>query len=240
MNSPALFSATQNLYLEMLGKIQAGRWPVGSLIPSERALIDEFGVSRIAVREALSMLRGLGLVDVHHGRRTRIRRVDSEIFRHLLPVMLASGGQLTFDQIFEVRMLIETQTAGLAARCRSAEQLAELNACVAEFAARAEREDPRTVEADFQVHLQIARITGNPLYAILLEGLAGFVVLAQEASCRNDPVRRRQAVLSHQAIAEAIAAQDAARATDEMQKHLAFSASRRIDELIAPADVSRG
>src|SRR5262245_17142768 len=92
------FSTTQGLYSRMLDRIQAGEWPVGSAIPSERTLIDEFGVSRIAVREAVSMLRGLGVVEVSHGRRTRVRKIDARVLDQLLPLMLATGGQRTFQQ----------------------------------------------------------------------------------------------------------------------------------------------
>ena len=70
----------------------------------------------IAIREALSMLRGLGVVEVNHGRRTRVKSVDAGTLSHLLPLMLIGGGQQTFDQVFEVRLALESQTAALAAR----------------------------------------------------------------------------------------------------------------------------
>src|SRR5262245_41806940 len=97
-NPKAAASTTETVYKKMLSSIRTGEWQVGSNIPSERTLIDQFGVSRIAIREAVSMLRGLGVVDVSHGRRTRVRKIDVEIFDQLLPMMLSSGGQRTFEQ----------------------------------------------------------------------------------------------------------------------------------------------
>ena len=109
-------SAAKGVFLQMLDNIHAGQWPVGATIPSERDLIEEFGVSRIAIREAMSMLRGLGVVDVSHGKRTRVRTVDLQVLDQLLPVMLACCGQKTFSQIFEVRLaLTESRSAYLAA-----------------------------------------------------------------------------------------------------------------------------
>lgn len=108
MHRNVVSSTSETVYRQMLDSIRAGEWPVGSSIPSERTLIDRFGVSRISIREAVSMLRGLGVVDVSHGRRTRVRKIDTKILDQLLPVMLALDGQRTFQQIFDVRIAIES------------------------------------------------------------------------------------------------------------------------------------
>jgi len=212
----------------MLGNIQAGRWTVGAEIPSERALIDQFGVSRIAIREALSMLRGLGVVDVGHGRRTRVSRVDSVTFGKLLPLMLASGGQQTLDHVFEVRLAIESRTAYLAAERHTDEQLQQLRELVEGFRRYKTEGHEAATSTDLEFHLLIARMSGNPLFPILLEALAGFVTFAQEASCRDVPHRSQRAVWAHESIADALADRDAERARIEMEAHLRYSATRRI------------
>ena len=212
----------------MLGKIQAGRWCVGAEIPSERMLIDQFGVSRIAIREALSMLRGLGVVDVGHGRRTRVSKVDSETFGKLLPLMLASGGQQSLDQVFEVRLAIESRTAYLAAERHTEDQMQQLRELVERFRRYRTEGREEATSADLAFHLLIARMSGNPLFPILLEALAGFVTYAQEASCKDDAHRSRRAVLAHESIADALDDRDAERARVEMEAHLRYSATRRI------------
>src|SRR5690606_4067522 len=88
-------TATRGVFDAMFQNVSTGRWPVWTAIPSERTLIQDYGVSRIAVREALSMLRGLGVLGVGHGRRTVVRKIDSETFGQLFPLMLSSGGQQT-------------------------------------------------------------------------------------------------------------------------------------------------
>lgn len=222
-------SATHSVYLQMLDNIQHGQWPVGEAIPSERTLIDQFGVSRIAIREAVSMLRGMGVVDVGHGRRTRVRRVDSAVFGRLLPLMLFSDGQRTFDQVFEVRLAIESRTSFLAATARTAEHLRRLEELVERFRRQSADGDASATETDLEFHLLIAAATGNPLFPLLLEALARFVTFAQTESCRDDPRRSQRAALAHEAIAEALAAGDAERARVEMEAHLRYSATRRID-----------
>src|SRR3989440_9713645 len=60
---------------ELRGRILAGAIPPGALLPSEAALIAEFGVSRGTIREAMALLRAEGLVVTEHGRGTHARPV---------------------------------------------------------------------------------------------------------------------------------------------------------------------
>lgn len=225
-------STAETVYKKMLRSIRSGDWQVGSSIPSERDLIDHFGVSRIAIREAVSMLRGLGVVDVSHGRRTRVRKIDVKIFDQLLPMMLSAGGQRTFEQVFEVRLAIESRTAHLAALSRTEEQLKAMRLLVEKF-----RKQSRMVgrsaalKTDLKFHLLIAESTQNPLFSTLLEAISRFVVFGQVQSCKDDPVRRQRAVASHNAILDAIADRDADLARAEMEAHLRFSATRVIDAM---------
>jgi GntR family transcriptional repressor for pyruvate dehydrogenase complex len=178
------------------------------------------------------MLRGLGVVDVSHGRRTRVRKIDAKVFDQLLPMMLASGGQRTFEQVFEVRLALESQGAYLAALNRTDVQLKKLRAVVEKFRKLSDGPGQKAaLKADLAFHLQISEATGNPLFACLLEAIARFVVFGQVESCKHDAVRRKRAVAAHQSIFEAIAEQDADRARDEMEAHLRYSATRVIEAM---------
>ncbi|PHQ37001.1 FadR/GntR family transcriptional regulator [Rhodopirellula bahusiensis] len=222
-------TSTQFVFQRMLGNVQSGVWETGAQIPSERSLIEEFGVSRIAIREALSMLRGLGVVEISHGRRTRVKSVDAGTLSDLLPLMLI-GGQQTFDQVFEVRLALESQTATLAARRRTPEQLSRLDELLAQFRkAMSNGGDKAAQVVDLEFHLEIARASANPLFPTLLEALAGFVSFAQKESCRNDAVRGERAVLAHESIVDAIRDRDADRARVEMESHLRYSMTRKIE-----------
>ena len=223
-------SSTEQIFERMLRNVQTGVWVSGAQIPSERSLIEEFGVSRIAIREALSMLRGLGVLDISHGRRTYVRNVNAETFGHLLPLMLASGGQRTFDQVFEMRLAIESQTASLAARRRTSEQVERLRSLVGQFRAEMTSADANAQNTDLEFHLEIARACDNSLFPILLDALAGFLTFAQQESCRDDPVRRQRAILAHESIFDAIESRDADRSRVEMEAHLRYSMTRRIDD----------
>ncbi|QDV22935.1 FadR/GntR family transcriptional regulator [Aureliella helgolandensis] len=221
-------TSTETVFHHMLQNVRSGVWETGSTIPSERALIDEFGVSRIAIREALSMLRGLGVVDIGHGRRTRVKSIDSETLGYLLPLMLSSGGQRTFDQVFEVRLAIESQTVALAARRRTDAHLGKLEILLQRFRQAMTSADAEAQQIDLEFHLEIARAADNPLFPVLLEALAGFVAFAQKESCRNDSDRSQRAILAHESIVEAIRDSDTDRARVEMESHLRYSMTRKI------------
>lgn len=233
-------TSTQAVFQQMLSNVQTGVWETGAKIPSERKLIEEFGVSRIAIRESLAMLRGLGVLEINHGQRTRVKSVDAVTLGHLLPLMLSNGGQQTFDQVFEVRLAIESQTASLAAHRRSPEQLSQLGTLLDQFRLSMDSGgDAEAQDVDLAFHLQIARAAGNPLFPTLLEALAGFVAFAQKESCRNDSVRSQRAVMAHESILEAIQDRDADRARVEMEAHLRYSMTRRLRQEDSPVDAAR-
>jgi GntR family transcriptional regulator len=55
------------IHADLRDRISSGRWPVGSSLPSQRELADEFGVSIMTLRQALQLLADDGLIDTRHG-----------------------------------------------------------------------------------------------------------------------------------------------------------------------------
>ena len=102
----------------LLRKIQTGEWPVGFTVPSERTLIEDLGVSRISLREAILRLRTLGVLRVAQGKRSTVARMDSSILARLFPLMLTLERERTVKDIFQVRLTLESDTAMLAAENR--------------------------------------------------------------------------------------------------------------------------
>jgi DNA-binding FadR family transcriptional regulator len=211
----------------LLDGIRSGAWRDGEHLPSERELMDRFGVSRVAVRESLCQLHGLGVIDRSQGRRARVRHLDSGALGRLFPVILAHDGVKTHRHVFEVRLALETRSAALAALRRSDPDCERIEAAAAAYGARVDVDPDRPpVDADFAFHCAIAEATGNPLFPKLLEAIAGFVLYAQSASCGDDSSRLRRAHEAHSAIAAAIRRRDPDRAQLEMSHHLHLSAER--------------
>jgi DNA-binding FadR family transcriptional regulator len=236
-------STTRSVFNAMLDRIRSAQWPAGKPIPSERDLVEEFKVSRIAVRESLSMLRALGVLKTSPKRRSVVRKMDAEVIGRLFPLMLSLEGEQTYRQIFEIRLALEPRSAYLAALNRTDEHLDKLSALLEALGCHIETDQEKFIETDLAFHLQIAQATGNPLLPLLLKALSGFVSYVQLQSCRNNPISRRGALQHHRAIAEAIHDSDAERARVEMESHLRSTAGRMLKtgmlETLIPPDTHR-
>ena len=222
--SPKLMSAM--LFEEMLEQIRSGHWAEGQKIPSERSLMARFGVSRVSIRETLSMLRAFGVLSTSQGRRSIVQKTDSKILGKMFPLILSMKGESTYQQIFEVRLALESRTSYMAAVNRTDEDLYELYEVLGELKRLLEDDLENSIEADLRFHIQIARSTGNPLFPLLLEALSGFVTYVQMISCKGDPARRQRALHFHESITEAIKDKDPEMARVEMESHLRTSADR--------------
>ncbi len=213
-------SVTNRIFDILVGRIQSGEWPIGFVIPSERAMIEEFGVSRIALRESLSRLRALGVLKIAHGKRTTVARMDSSALGRLFPLMLSLEGEQTFQDFFDARLTMELRTSYLAARNRTDENLARMDALLEQMASGPSETAQEWSRKDLALHLEIARATQNRLFPPMLEALSGFVFHVQQIGINGYPNRRRIALKAHFTIVEAIRYRDAARAQSEMEAHL--------------------
>lgn len=220
--------AAKVLFEKILDHVRSGIWPVGSAIPSERTLVSQFNVSRITVREALSMLRALGIINTSQGKRSIVSTLDSNIICKLFPLMMSLQGEKTYEQIFEVRLAIESRTAYLAAVNRTENDIIQIKSILEKLRTDTQENFEQSIQTDLQFHIQIAKATQNPLFPALLDAISGFVTYVQVLSCRGNPVKRERAMHFHEAIANAIIDGDPERARVEMESHLRGSADKML------------
>lgn len=223
-------NTTDTVIQGMLERVRSGAWKAGVEIPSERELIEEFDVSRVPLREALSSLRALGVFETRPGSGTRVKKVDVDAVSRLLPLLVTLEAPRTFRQIFELRLAIEPSAAALAARRHGEDDARVLRELVARFRAELPAGLETAIETDLAFHIRVAEAARNPLFSVLMRTLAELLKHTQVRSCEDDPDRRRRAVESHAAVADAILARDPDRARVEMEAHLRFAASRLIGE----------
>ena len=210
-------------------RIRDGRLAPGVKLPTEAAVMAEFGVSRTVVREALSKLQAGGLVETRHGVGTFVVGPgDASVFR-IEPQQLATLRDVI--AVLELRIGLETEAAGLAAQRRTPDNLAGMRRAIADFAQVVEA-GRDAVAADFLLHTEIARATQNEHFAGLMATLGARII----PRARLDPAGaidpQRQAYLrrvnaEHESIVDAIAAQDVEAARAAMRTHLANSRERR-------------
>lgn len=97
---------------------------VGQKLPAERVLAEDFGVSRTSVRQAIAMLRDLGLIEVRHGDGTYLRRKLFRVRPEVVREVYGTGRELPL--INEAREALGVAIAGLAARRRMPQHIDEL------------------------------------------------------------------------------------------------------------------
>ena len=220
---------THELVQALGDRIRDGRLPQGSKLPTEAAVMAEFGVSRTVVREAISRLQAAGTVQTRHGIGTFV-------------VGLGEGGAFHIGQqqlqtlrdvvaVLELRIGIETEGAALAAQRRTPADLAAMRQALAAFnVALAEGRD--AVGADFQFHLEIARATRNEHFVELMGTLGAGIIPRARLEPGEPPSADRRAYLErvnaeHESILDAIAAGDTEAARAAMRTHLSNSKERR-------------
>ncbi len=231
---------SQRAYVQVVDQIveliKSGEFPAGSQLPVERDLADRLGISRASLREALSALQMLGLVETKHGQGTFVcgdtvapgSRFDASwLYDEESPFTL-----------LQARKALEPQVASIAALQRVDDDLALLRE-IQEFMKAKPHDVHRLAQGDRKYHLAIARATANSV-------LVGLVTLVHElmgqdlwrnmmmTTSFNTPGRWQQAMDEHSRIYAAIEAQEMGLAAEEMTNHLLT-----VEQVMIEADLAR-
>lgn len=179
--------------------VTSGEWPVGRRIPNETVLVEQLGVGRNTVREAVRALSHAGILEVRQGDGTYVR-ATSEVSGALRRLC---GAELR--EILQVRRALEVEGARLAAANRTPDDVTELRTLL-------KRTDdcPDTeafARADAEFHLAVVRASGNRILTELYRGLIE-TVTASVATTHEGPVK----VLDHGVLIDQIALGDVDRA----------------------------
>ncbi len=163
------------LYAQIVEQIKAqilnGQLRAGDQLPTERALSVQFGVSRTAVREAITVLGQRGLVEVRPGRGTFVINRASQAMRDSLELLMKIG-QEGDDRInlVEVREILEPEIAGLAAKRAEEAEIAEMQAAITAMDATLDNID-EFIAADNRFHRALAKAAHNPIILSLLDSI---------------------------------------------------------------------
>jgi DNA-binding FadR family transcriptional regulator len=205
---------------QIRAEIVARRLRPGDRLPGEIEHARRLGVSRGIVREGRRQLVAAGLIEVANGRRAVVSKLRGAPLDGFLANAVATR-QLAVDEVLELRRAIEIAVAGLAARRRTAADVAVLARLAGQMRATVGR--PVYLKHDLDFHLALARATQNPLFVMLIESMREPLA----ASMRASHVRRRgardfaQAHAAHEAIVAAVSAGDGALAERAMRAHFA-------------------
>ncbi|MFD3417708.1 FadR/GntR family transcriptional regulator [Streptomyces decoyicus] len=202
-------SLSSQLVDSLRSHIETGGWPVGTRIPPEQALIEELGVGRSTLREALGALVHLGLLEARIGDGTYVR-ASSE----LQSVMVRRASSVQRDSVLELRTVLEEYASGAAARRRSADQLHQLRELLADADAACAGEDMSTASSvDALFHRAVVRASGNDLLVEVYDYL-GTALTSALGGLPWDAAGAKEHAGLHRRLVNAIEAQDESGARD--------------------------
>jgi DNA-binding FadR family transcriptional regulator len=210
---------------EIVRQITEGSFLPGQKLPTEHNLAQSFGVSRSVIREAIAQLRNEGLIETRQGVGAFVTEPDRRQSIRIEPETLADKDH--FQSLFQLRMALEIEAAGLAAVHHTAEDMHRLDAALADMTGR-EKWTSEGIAADLAFHRALAAATHNEYFPLVLGFVAERISLAIRAA-------RARAVLAeiveitiaeHQAIRDAIAVGNPLKAREVMRQHIVGAASR--------------
>ncbi len=208
---------------QILEMIRTGELSVGEKLPPERQLAEMFHVSRPSVREALRVMEVMGLLDRRPGGGSVVTDLNiGELLNMLSPIFLKRGGLAI--ELVELRYLLETRAAELAARNITPEKALSLEGCVERMASAADDGDPEAeARADIEFHETIFSLTEN----YVLQEAARFVTTLLESSVRfgrrvilEGGYENRELLEQHRRILAAIAAGEPELSRAAMETHM--------------------
>ncbi|GAA1060862.1 FadR/GntR family transcriptional regulator [Agromyces bracchium] len=206
----------------VLDAIVRGDLAPGDSLPSEAELGGIHDVSRITVREAIKTLQAQGVVRVENGRGSYVNPIDEWVSLDAVLRVTSAGGRddTVAVQLIEVRRMLETGAAALAASRCDDDDLERLAACVAEMRrAHDAGEVPEFVRADLEFHDIILGASGNVFLRVLFEPLAR-VLAERRAQTSRVPEIQAHAIDEHARVLEALRTGDAEASRRAMDRHM--------------------
>lgn len=206
--------------------IRDGQLPEGQRLPTEAALMQRFGVSRTVVREALSRLKTMGLIESRQGSGAFVKKLPDPAAGHL--VLAPDGSMNAVLQMVEVRRALEAESAALAAARRTPKDLKQIKAAL-QALERTVATGGDGVAEDVAFHVAIATAANNPFLLATLAYLNHFLFDGTRVTRANEATRSdfaQQVRDEHAAIVSAIDAGDVTAAREAGAAHMRNAAER--------------
>jgi GntR family transcriptional repressor for pyruvate dehydrogenase complex len=197
--------------------IENGTLKPGDKIPPEREFAQSLKVSRASLRTGIGYMAAMGVMKVRHGVGTFVTDGPPEFGKASFSLMGALHGFQSW-QMFEARVVLETNLAALAAERGKEEHYTALADEVAEVFANIENPSEFLIH-DVLFHRIVAQASGNPILAALMETITTALYDKRRKTVERS-IDLRVSAEMHRKIYRAIRARDGAEARKLMEQHL--------------------
>ncbi len=193
-----------------------GTWKSGDKLPSENVLAESFGVSRMTIRQELQKLVALGLIETRIGEGSYVKELSFAPYMNgMIPAIYLSDRSVL--DAMEFRIMTEVDTAGIAARKATEEDVAHLRRCYEKMISKEDNLE-EYVSLDFHFHRLICSIAGNSIVIqvhYLLRNVLQDVILNL-----TKKIGPSNGIKYHKLIIDAIENKDEEAAKSYMKEHL--------------------
>jgi DNA-binding FadR family transcriptional regulator len=213
LTHPRRSGLCEQVIAALRAQIASGEWPVGARIPTEPELVEELGVARNTVREAVRALAHNGLLDIRQGSGTYVVATSE-----LASVMQRRFADADLGHIAELRAALESSAAALAARRRTERDLKQLDALLARRDRAWDSGDAEAfVTADASFHRAVVAASHNDVMTALYADLGE--VLRDWLRMDVGDVLAPETYMDHTGLVDTIRAGDAQAAATEAARY---------------------
>ncbi len=213
-------SLGDSVWEQFVDKLNSGYFKFGEKLPSENEMCKQLQVSRPVLREVLRTLRYMGYIESVQGGGNYISRMPLSSTFSTIKLKLAME-QSVVIKIWELRYIIEVETAGLAAERATDAEIAEIEAALQNYGEQVANGASRESlsEAGEKFHEAITKAAHNEILTDTLDGLSGLLDMTRDFSNQIEGSTGR-AVTGHLRILQTIAEHDSEGARLAMKEHL--------------------
>lgn len=209
------------VYEEVLEQLKEaliqGELKPGDRFPTERELVEKFNVSRVTIRQALTVLEALGLIERKVGGGTYAIN-NSNDFEVARLVEVLSSKKSTITEPLEVRRILEPEIARLAAKRATTKDITEMEDCLKRQKVKVEANE-LIIQEDSEFHYAIAKSTKNSIVLKIIEMMHEMLWDTRKSSISAYQGSKRS-LDGHYLILKAIKNRDGDAAYETMSKHL--------------------
>jgi GntR family transcriptional regulator, transcriptional repressor for pyruvate dehydrogenase complex len=206
------------------------RLPAGSMLPREREMIEQLGVGRTTLREALRILETRRVLTIRSG------PGGGPVVRHPQPSDLTEALTLilqfqraTMQEVLDARIWLEPMAARLAATYITKAEIKRLREINAEMKAAIDSDESSIMDANQRFHRVIAGSTGNVIVQVFMETMLS-VADSGVTDLNHSREFKRTAVRGHEEVIDALEAKDADRSEAAMRQHVSEGKKLRVKE----------
>lgn len=201
--------------------IKSGEIPPNSKLPTEQELAEKFGVSRVPLREALSVLEATGVIESKQGGGSWVKEVNLATMLDSVQFEMVDVRQV--HDLLEMRTIVESEAAYLAAKRHKAEDIKELYESLLAFKQVMDDDKQVGYEADYAFHRVLVKAAYNPFLTQTIDHLSDLHLRALKFSLEKNlgwSSKRKEVYREHEKIYEAIKNGDAINARNAVKEHL--------------------